>query len=366
MITTGMMAAVGAGLLAGLSGFHLWRAYEARRRAARHREAVSRAMGAGDRAAARGSHAGGTGASSMGSSVHDAIVDFMRQVSRDVSLKRGFRLWRVGAGVGGEGAPTAARAHGTTAGVDGRRSSGDRGSRGSRGGATAAAAKRAWFDKSAPVAGLVGEVTAEGFAEARARLALLFGAIGFVVGLLFSAELAIVLALVGCYLGWRAPAQAIVGRTKWRAHETERHLPEMLNVVALGMRSGLSFDTSLKLYAEHFDTVLARELANAQQQWTSGLVRRDEALRTVAATYDSAIFARVVETIIRSIRYGSSMVQSLESDAAEARSSYQTERQERIAKAPVKMMIPTGVLILPAMLVLVMGPVLLELMGGGL
>lgn len=365
MMTTGMMAAVGAGLLAGMSGFHLWRAYEARRRAARHREAVSRAMGVGVRADARDGHAGGAGASSMGSSVHDAIVDFLRQVSRDVSLKRGFRLWR--ASKSSEGASAGrARAHGATTGVDGRRSSGDRSDRGSRGVATAAAAKQAWFDKNAPVAGLAGEVTAEGFAEARARLALLFGAIGFVVGLLFSAELAVVLALVGCYLGWRAPAQAIVGRTKWRAHETERHLPEMLNVVALGMRSGLSFDTSLKLYAEHFDTVLARELANAQQQWTSGLVRRDEALRTVAATYDSAIFARVVETIIRSIRYGSSMVQSLESDAAEARSSYQTERQERIAKAPVKMMIPTGVLILPAMLVLVMGPVLLELMGGGL
>ena len=34
------------------------------------------------------------------------------------------------------------------------------------------------------------------------------------------------------------------------------------------------------------------------------------------------------------------------------------------AKAPVKMMVPTGVLILPAMLMLVLGPVLLELAGG--
>ena len=38
--------------------------------------------------------------------------------------------------------------------------------------------------------------------------------------------------------------------------------------------------------------------------------------------------------------------------------------EERVAKAPVKMMLPTGTLILPAMLLLVMGPILLELAGG--
>ena len=42
----------------------------------------------------------------------------------------------------------------------------------------------------------------------------------------------------------------------------------------------------------------------------------------------------------------------------------QAQVEERVAKAPVKMMIPTGTLILPAMLLLVLGPVLLELMEG--
>lgn len=320
-----MAMALGAGALAGASGFSFWQAHEARKRARRHREAVGQAArGDGsDEAGAGGAAVRVPAGGGAGASAGDAVIGFMERVSRDLSLKRGMRLSRPGV------------------------------------------AKRAWFDEHAPMAGIAGEVTAAGFQESRVRLALLFGAVGFVVGLLFSTELALVLAAVGAYLGWRAPAQAVVGRIKWRAHETERHLPEMLDVVALGMRSGLSFDTSLKLYADHFDTVLARELSASQRQWTSGLVRRDEGLRQVASTYDSAVFARVVETIIRSIRYGSSMVQSLESDAAEARSSYQAERQERIAKAPVKMMIPTGVLILPAMLVLVMGPVLLELMGGG-
>ena len=93
---------------------------------------------------------------------------------------------------------------------------------------------------------------------------------------------------------------------------------------------------------------------------------RDEALRKVASTYDSTILSRTFETVIRSIRYGTSMVESMESDASEAREAYQAAREEKVAKAPVKMLIPTGVLILPAMLILVLGPVLLELMGSGI
>lgn len=43
---------------------------------------------------------------------------------------------------------------------------------------------------------------------------------------------------------------------------------------------------------------------------------------------------------------------------------HRAQVEERVAKAPVKMMVPTGTLILPAMLLLVLGPVLLELMEG--
>ena len=44
--------------------------------------------------------------------------------------------------------------------------------------------------------------------------------------------------------------------------------------------------------------------------------------------------------------------------------AYRARRQEQVAKAPVKMMVPTGTLILPAMLIMVLGPVLLEMAGG--
>lgn len=216
------------------------------------------------------------------------------------------------------------------------------------------------------LAGVGGEVDLDGFCEASVRLAFVLGAGGLAVGWVFSSAMGALLLAVGMVFGSRLPMRAASRLAEARAAEMERSLPEMLDVVALGMRSGMSFDASLLLYERHFKTPLARELSSLQSQWSSGLVFRDDALRELAATYDSMVFGRVVETIIRSVRYGSSMVESLEGDAAEARAAYQASREEHAAKAPVKMMVPTGVLILPAMLILVLGPVLLELMDGGL
>lgn len=304
---TGLIGAACAS--AAAAGLFFWRAYEGWARARRHKASIS--------------PRGRNGQLRKGSSVYDKLIFGMERLTRELALEQGFHM-----------APK-----GFPEGKD--------------------------FASMARLAGLEGKVSPQGFNEARFRACAGCAGAGLLVGVVFSTQLAALLAAAGAFLGFCLPARSMRARAKERAQEAERHLPEMLDVVALGMRSGLPFDSSLRIYAEHFDTLLSRELENARVQWSCGLSRRDEALRKLASTYDSAILARVVETVVKSIRYGSSMVASLESDAAEARSIYQAQREERIAKAPVKMMIPTGVLILPAMLAMVLGPVLLELVQGG-
>lgn len=224
--------------------------------------------------------------------------------------------------------------------------------------------RRPWPDRLASTAGLHGRITNAVFWEARTRAALLAALSGALVGLLFSFELSLLLGCVGIGAGWRLLPWALGQRSRARAEEAERHLSEMMDVVALGLRSGLSFERSLVLYLGHFDTMLADSFAAAHRQWSCGLASRVEALRTVAASYDSPLLARVIENIIRSLRFGSTLADNLEDAAKEARNGYRARKQERVAKAPVKMMVPTGALILPAMLLLVLGPVLLELVDG--
>lgn len=226
-------------------------------------------------------------------------------------------------------------------------------------------ARSGWFAERLPRSGLAGTVSEKAFCEMRFRSALLLAACGAMLGFLFSLELAFVLACVGAVAGWRSPARAVRRQCEERTNRAEEHLPEMLDVLALGMGSGLSFDAAVRLYCAHVPVEVAHDLERAQHAWASGLERRDEALRTFAASYGSPALMRVAEAWIRSLRFGTSMVEGLAAEGAQARAACKAEREERIAKAPVKMMVPTGVLILPAMLVLVLGPVLLELMDGG-
>lgn len=219
----------------------------------------------------------------------------------------------------------------------------------------------AWFETQAEKAGLAGLVTGIGFGEARVRLALGGVALGGVLGAVFSNELCVLLGVCGGIAGWWAPRWAVRSLQRQRTAQIERHLSEMLEVVALGLRSGLSFDRSFELYGMHFDSSLSRACVSAQRRWSLGLSTREEALHSLANSYGSEQFVRVVDNMVRSLRFGSSLAQSLESSAVQARADHKARMEEVVAKAPVKMMLPTGALILPAMLLLVLGPVLLEL-----
>lgn len=213
-------------------------------------------------------------------------------------------------------------------------------------------------------AGLEGRVDEDGLRAARLRLAGMGAAAGTVVGAVISLELGLLLAAVAAVAGLYAPTWALRRLERERALELERSLPEMLEVVALGLRSGLSFDRSFQLYSMHFPSSFARSCASAQKSWSLGLRTRDEALRELAQSYRSDQLERTAERIVRSLRFGSALAPDLEAAAAEARARRRSQVEERVAKAPVKMMVPTGALILPAMLILILGPILLELMQG--
>ncbi|OUO92130.1 type II secretion system protein [Gordonibacter sp. An230] len=221
-----------------------------------------------------------------------------------------------------------------------------------------------WLGEHGRRAGCAEELSALGLVDASVRLGAASTAAGAIAGATLSNELSLVGALVGMIWGASAVSKAVRRRERARAASLERDLSEMLEVVALGLRSGLSFDRSFELYAGHFETEFAAECARAHRAWTTGLATREEALRSLAASYDSPLLGRVVESAVRSLRFGASLAEGFEASAAEARAAHRAHVEERVAKAPVKMMVPTGALILPAMLLLVLGPVLLELMEG--
>lgn len=233
--------------------------------------------------------------------------------------------------------------------------------RGKRASKTRAGAR--YKDRS-QAAGCSRDVTISAYCEARARLTLVGLLLGALAGAPFSVELTVLLALAGAIGGRTAVMRDVEAVRRVRAAEAGRHLSEMLEVVSLGLRSGLTFDRSFALYGSHFESEFAKSCAMAHRRWSLGFATREESLRELAASYDCDELARVIDNIVRSLRFGTPLAGVLEEAASRSRATYRADLEERVAKAPVKMMLPTGTLILPAMLLMVLGPVFLELAQG--
>ena len=233
--------------------------------------------------------------------------------------------------------------------------------RAKRAGKTRAGAQ---YRKISVVAGCSKDITVSAYCEARTRLTIGGAAVGTLCGIVFSPEMALAMGLGLSVLARHLPARSVRLAAKKRSVLAEHHLSEMLDVVALGLRSGLTFDRSFALYGSHFDNEFARSCTKAYRRWALGLTTREESLRDFAASYDCDQLYRIVDSILRSLKLGSSLAEIMEDAAAQSRETYRAALEERVAKAPVKMMLPTGTLILPAMLLLVLGPVLLELASG--
>lgn len=213
-------------------------------------------------------------------------------------------------------------------------------------------------------AGMEGAITPSGIRASRVKATVTIAGLFGLVGAVFTTELALIGLAVGSIAGFTMPSRALQKEALARSEAADRYLSQMIEVVMLGLRSGLSLERSLSLYPQYFDNVLARSVEKAVSEWETGLVPREEALRNLARQYDSNLLGRVMEDAIRSLRFGTPLAEALQSAAIEARAVHKARVEERVAKAPVKMMLPVGALILPAMMLLILGPVLLELVTG--
>jgi tight adherence protein C len=140
----------------------------------------------------------------------------------------------------------------------------------------------------------------------------------------------------------------------------EAEFPRMLDILAMGMHAGLSFDAAFGLYVHRFDNELAVLCRERFEIWERGLISRSEGLEQLAASVNLPLFDRFCRTASRSIRHGIPMAPLIKEYAEQARRDYRNKQKEQVLKAPVKMLLPTGMLILPAMMMLVIGPIILD------
>lgn len=137
-----------------------------------------------------------------------------------------------------------------------------------------------------------------------------------------------------------------------------REMPEMIDILILGLSSGLSFDSALDLYCLRESGELSRELSNAHMTWKLGATTREEALNQMAAKVGVPSLKSFATVVNEALTFGTPLAEILDRQASVLRDEQRSLLETEIEKIPIKMLIPLGTLIVPAMLLAILGPLL--------
>ncbi len=155
-----------------------------------------------------------------------------------------------------------------------------------------------------------------------------------------------------------------MGKLRKRADERARsarigkEMPAFLDIVTLGLSAGLSFDSSLELYCKRYRTDLSSRLWDSMLLWRMGIQSRAEALDCMASELKVSALQRFASTVNEALAFGTPLSATLERQARVIRDEQRAMVEEEIERVPVKMLIPLGTLIVPAMLLAILGPLL--------
>lgn len=165
----------------------------------------------------------------------------------------------------------------------------------------------------------------------------------------FLVPLGRVRARVCSKLGVRRRERSVVGLGE---------VSEMVDIVRLGLLAGLSFDASLGLYCEGATGEVARRLGQALLSWQTGLETRGSGLLGAARDLGVRELEAFAVAVTQAIELGAPLAETLEGQGRDMRLAHRAEVERQIERAPVKLLIPVGTLILPALLLSILGPLL--------
>jgi tight adherence protein C len=169
-----------------------------------------------------------------------------------------------------------------------------------------------------------------------------------------------VMILVGFY----GPALWLSSQAKQRRYRIELGFPNALDLMQVSIETGLGFDASLARVASELEQTapeIAQEFTVAQQEILAGR-DRDGAFHAMADRLAIDEAYSFVNVVLQSIRFGTSMSQSLLVYSAEMRQRRELRAQEKANKLPVLMSAVMALLMMPSLLIVTIGPVVLRYM----
>ncbi|WP_255250943.1 type II secretion system F family protein [Kocuria sp. WN036] len=193
----------------------------------------------------------------------------------------------------------------------------------------------------------------------------LLAGVGLLLGVLLLAGNAsgrmLALVIVVTAVAYFVPDLLLYSRGIERQRAIGLELPDTLDQMLIAVEAGLGFESAMSRAGENGKGPLAEELQRTLGDMRVGVPRKDAYLAMEERTNvpDLRNFTRAV---VQADAYGISISSVLRTQAAEMRMKRRQRAEEQAMKIPVKIVVPLMLLILPVLLLMIMGPVVLNAM----
>jgi len=169
---------------------------------------------------------------------------------------------------------------------------------------------------------------------------------------------------VGALLGFQIPNILLSTRITRRQKEIRKAMPDALDLLTICVEAGLGFDAAMQKVYEKWDNELARAFGRVIREIQLGKLRR-EALRDMANRMGVEEMTSFVAAVVQSEQLGVSMAHVLRIQSDQMRIRRRQLAEEEAHKAPIKMLIPMGLLIFPSICIVLMTPAILIILRSG-
>jgi tight adherence protein C len=207
-------------------------------------------------------------------------------------------------------------------------------------------------------AGLGGTLTPETLARARAGAGLV--AVAAALPLAVVAPMAAVLAPALGLGAALAPSRWLAARQSARRRALVRELPDLLDLLGICVESGMALDPALELAAGRLGGALGAEIEHVLHDLSLG-THRAEAYRALVRRTGAPELAQTVAALLQAEELGAPLSRALEGQAEALRVARRQAARERAARAAPKIQLVVALLMVPAVLILVLGVLLIEL-----
>ena len=145
-----------------------------------------------------------------------------------------------------------------------------------------------------------------------------------------------------------------------RQDEIRRALPDMLDMLTISVKAGLGFDSALAKLVRTTSGPLPFEFSRMLREVQAGVTRRD-AFRHMAERTDVPELNNFIVAMVQADVFGVSISGILHTQSSELRKKRRTRAEEKAQKAPVQMVFPIILCILPATMLVIMGPAVIAI-----